>query len=524
MSDIVICTGPSGVKIGECLRRLNGKLKRPRDIISIEKKIVELTQQPFVDFLSSPRILSQQQWSNAASSAINEAISSTNPVFLTFHAVYYSQRTRGFLPAVNLQELVTLKGKIKNVLVFIDDVFDIYLRLLGKNEMFEDVRKAKPIDALFFSIINLAILLHWREMEIALSRVVADYVGAPLYVVATKHPYSVFQRLVERSTADLKIYYLSHPITFIRGQAQSEIQPFVGELHQMIRQLVALPDIVLFVPTTIDELAIKMEKLLDGYLYGPELTPRWSVMSRQNIIAPSLPLETKGLNPLNPLNVKLSKVNRRVISSLLEHLWHQIYRQTVSRDYIMVEQAANGVIAIRPFYEGQRAGGVVAEVKHNLMLMKYEDNRSCYVFSCYEDKNKSRMIRIFDHLPKVLSTQIPDWEKKRDSWLENAGEISQKTKSQIIAKLVDEVLPTGFDFQPELSYEGSPWSDSLAKKRDRREIGLEKLWEVATSDEVIMEIKRAGLSGNQRLSYRYLSENDFWAPIMRHMSRVLKNK
>ena len=328
--------------------------------MSIENRIVDLTNQSFVDFLSSPRVLLHERWRSAAEAVIAEAIDATEPVFLTFHAVYYSQRTRGFLPAVYIDQLRPLKRKVRTVLVCIDDVFDVYLRLLGKDEMFEEVRSVKPLEALTSSIINLVTLLHWREMEIALSRIIADYVEAPLYVVATKHPSSIFEKLVEARESDVKVYYLSHPITVIRRQADDEIQAFVGELHQMVKDLIALSNVVLFIPTTIDELAIKAEKTQDGRSFSPELAPRWSIVSRQSMLAPRLPPETRELNPLNPLNAEVDQANQPVISSLLEHLWNQVYRQTVSRDYILVEQAVNGVIAIRPFYAGEPANGVIA--------------------------------------------------------------------------------------------------------------------------------------------------------------------
>jgi len=51
----------------------------------------------------------------------------------------------------------------------IDDIYDVYRRLIEEGQMFEDIidKRMDPVDAIFVSIKNIFALLSWREMEIS---------------------------------------------------------------------------------------------------------------------------------------------------------------------------------------------------------------------------------------------------------------------------------------------------------------------------------------------------------------------
>lgn len=519
MKNITICTGPSGVKVKECLERLNQTLVTPRPVTSVEKAITRVAGMEFPEFLAVPSPILRQHWRRGAAQAIEKAkkASESSASFLTFHAAYYHQRTRGFIPAVELDVLQPLRGKVDKVLVFIDDVYDVYLRLLATGEMFEDVRTREPYDALLSSIFNLIILLYWREIETALSSAIAHYVGARMYIVATKLPCVVAKRLVENDSDDLRVYYLSHPITTIRKEAESQLPNFVGRLDSVMDALLSQEDTVPFIPTTIDELVTKRHKRGDGDVFLPELDQRWSPQDR-DLMFPPLPDETSSLNPLNPCSCELSEGTTSSISSLLTHLWQQIYRQTVSRDYLMLEQAHSGIIAVRPLYEGHLADGVMNEIKHNLRLMESEPNRSAFIFTCADDAQKYAVNRLFTDLKLKLSMLPSDLDQKQQAWLRDAKKVCKLNLADFSSRLESEVLPKGYDFSLEIFPSRSQWSGELAKKGERKKRGLKTLWENMKTDEVAQALDEAGFAESTRVVNEAFEEQDFWSKMLSYLN------
>lgn len=514
MSKITICTGPSGVKVKECLERLNRVLTESRQVISVEDAITKHANLKFPDFLGLPSPILRQHWIAGAKQAIQEAekaYQNSTPVFLTFHASYFHQRTRGFIPAIDLENIASLKGKVDKVLVFIDDIYDVYKRLMANGEMYEEVRLQEPKDAILLSIVNLNILLHWREIETALSYAIANYLGVKAYVVATKHPKEIGKRLIEKDIKDIGIYYLSHPITTIRREAAVQFPTFVGQLTIVIDTLLSNEDIVLFVPTTIDELAIQQRYFGKELLYVPEIDQRWAYDNR-NTICPPLPKETADIKPINPRDYIIPKGASKSISLLLNHLWLQIYRHTVSRDYCLVEQSQNGIIAIRPLYEGHLADGVVNEIRHNLRLMKIDEDRSTYIYGCVDDREKNSVNRLFNDLNDMLSKPPDDLDTTKQAWMKRASEVCQLTLPELKMKLENEVLLQGYDFKD--SVLSSQWSGELVRKSERLQKGMQTIWDNMRLDIIPYELEEAEFSGSTRIIYEIIEQHDFWNKLL----------
>lgn len=267
--EIILVTGPSGVHIKDSLKRLNKSISE-ENIISVEKKIEDISKIPFREFIGALQYKQYRFWLKAFEEIIKRDIpqkASVEPLFLTFHAVYYHQQKREFFSPIDMKVLQRLKKlrKIKMLIVFIDDVYDVYRRLMDKEEMYEDVLKKDkilPLKAIFSSIFNIISLLNWREVEIAFSRVIAKFLdNIPIFIIPTKHPSFMINRLIEKPLGGIKFYYLSHPITTVRQESRIYLSSFIGSLESVIKTVTSHESIVLFFPTSIDELIIKREEV-----------------------------------------------------------------------------------------------------------------------------------------------------------------------------------------------------------------------------------------------------------------------
>ncbi|KKN56460.1 hypothetical protein LCGC14_0572330, partial [marine sediment metagenome] len=58
-----------------------------------------------------------------------------NNIFLSMHASYYHQGTCELISIINFESLLKLKSRIKCTIVLIDDIYDIYKRLVDQGQM-----------------------------------------------------------------------------------------------------------------------------------------------------------------------------------------------------------------------------------------------------------------------------------------------------------------------------------------------------------------------------------------------------
>jgi hypothetical protein len=524
---IILVTGQSGIQVKHCLNKLI-----PEGHVSIEKKIEEVGSISFLEFLELPQYRQYEYWHKAFEEIYSSKLDPKpdKPVFLTFHAAYYHQKKRELFSPVNFESVLKLKDKVKMLIVFIDDIYDVYRRLMCKNQMFEDIidrEKTKPLDAIFASVFNIISLLNWREMEITLSRTIANLLNAKMLVVSTKHPIFMVERLVKEPLENLKLYYLSHPITAIREEAATVLSSFVGKLEASVEKILSFPNVVLFFPTTIDELIIKKDKKTDnGYHFYPELMPRWSHPFKEKLLSPTLPKEVKDINPLNPLNLSLGKGDTisDAVSTLISLLWKYIYlKQIISRDYSLVEQSDNGIIAFRPYFEGIRAGGVIGELSYNFSLMSKDKNRMAYIFSCKEDWNKLVINRLFTTSGIVTYLKNPPITLKnhQSEWLQRNLDITAKSAEEIRNDFEKSVLPSDYDF--DLGKKQDEWhGDTLSKKLARRKEGFKKIWTDIRTDEIKAMVEDRDLS--ERVKYSECAENDFMNNTHKLIEELFKHK
>jgi len=531
--EIILVTGPSGVHIKDSLLRLNIDISE-NNIISVENKIEEISKLPFREFIGTIQYEQYKLWLRAFEEIINKEIpqkKSVEHLFITFHAVYYHQQKQEFFSPIDIKALMMLKNirKVKMMIVFIDDVYDVYRRLMDEGEMYSDILnkdKTIPLKAIFASIFNIITLLNWREMELAFSKFIAKILdNIPLFVVSTKHPSFMVTRLMVKPLNKLNIYYLSHPITTIRQESIQYLPSFVGRLESIIQSIISDENTILFFPTSIDELIIEREKYNGkGYYYWPTLAQRWShPYPEKDLLSPPLPNYLKKVNPLNPLKYKVSrrKNNRTssAISQMLSLLWDFIYyKQVISRDYSLVEQSKDGIIVCRPLFNGVKSDGVLGEIEYNLRLMNNEKHRSktrrkCLIITCDEDINKWIIYNFYEMLKREIKGNIlKKIEYKLDelkgNWLDKSSEIVKKDWRIIKEEIERSVDRIEFDFKNH-----SPWKgDSMLRKAKGRNHVFNSCWEEAKKD-IIREMINSIIDKDKikdNVCYKLYNERKYW--------------
>lgn len=466
----ILVTGQSGIFIKKHIRKLIGQLIEDEcpvknDPIIVEDAMKKKEGKEFVKILAYPPRVQEELWKNTFNKEVIPQISSKDNegkfLFLTFHASYYHQKKTEFLCPVDFDELGKIVDKVKLLIVLVDDCYDIYLRLLEEKQMFAYVNELDELKALYESITNLINILTWREIEIAFSRKIHQYLKIPMYIIATKHPAFMVARLVIQPRENLKIYYLSHPISSIRRHpfGKDSEGAFCEELNEFIKEILYQENTCLFIPDTIDEKRIEKDK--NGN-FIPELLNSWHLpyFREQLFTNPSL----NHINPLNPRNYDYQRAPYEVqsaISSLLDLLGKKIISSQInSRDRSLVEQSKNGVVVYRPFWGIEKPGGVEEEIKYNQLLRNSynETERTTSVFSCCEDLGRMQIASSFDTL-KVFVHSLNNetklkLEKKFTQLIDNEETVSffsndedDKEGRGRIRDSIEEILPSNYKFK-----------------------------------------------------------------------------
>ncbi len=494
--NVIIFAGQSGIGANECLNRIKNEITSiDVEIVSVEKRIEKNTKREFDPQILMEKIPYQYKvWKEAFDEIIHEINSEPEKFFfLTMHSVYYHQDKSEFVSAIDYNLIGQLEGKVKAMIVLIDDIYDIYYKLTRPTKMYDEVigKDKDPFEALFKSILNLNNILEWRQIEITISRSIAKILNLKtLYIVATKHPILIIKRMVEKPFEDLKFYYLSHPISQIRRDASAEIPSFAGELKSFMKDIENYDDLILFIPTTIDEYRIKLEneRLMPG------LTPRWSLpFSNEKLITNIAKGAPSDFKPLNPLNyIPSDNIEKKPLSYLLSFIEKNIYKQITARDLSLVEQSKNGLIVYRPYFPYKNSGGVLREIEHNDELIHIFENspRNLYILSVKKDLVKARIHFLFEDIITfvVFNNDQNIYRKKlraiKLDWMSNSTYLdifSEKTnfqpKSRDIRTKIEQELPITYKFDERfLEFLPSLDGGSLAIRERKRYRGFKTLF------------------------------------------------
>ncbi len=494
--NIILFTGQSGIKVKDCIERIKSKIGRDIQTVSVQDCIVKsaVDVNDFKEFLTKDIFYQVEKWNEGFNKGIKDI--DAKMVFLSMHSVYSSHNTGEIFSPLNFDTILTLKNKIKLLIVFIDDIYDIFRRLTEKDQIFDDIfsEKTDPYDAIHQSINSLFFLLEWRQCEILASRLISNTLGIPMFIIATKHPISIVQRLIEKSEKELKMYYFAHPITSIRETDEKVIPDFGSWLNTDARKILKEESTILFLPGTIDELRIKYDKKKD--VFFPELSRRLNLPYRGFYnITPPMPKRLKRIKPLNPHNydVICSEPSiKQSISSLLRSLDYSIRKQITSRDLNIINQSLDGVIAYRPYYPERISSGVKAELEYNYQLMRQDSRRENLIFSVNEDLARTRIIAFFffyltsgEELTKDQEDRLQDIS---DLWREDQEILEiffdKKSYTKHFEELVKKIEKKGVIYRPKTDANGQKtFIEPKYKKRyEQIRLDFERLEESLFND------------------------------------------
>lgn len=450
--NIILFTGQSGIKVERCLENLNKPHINGLKIFLVENYIKKEYDGNFRTFLTEPIPTQSALWDRSFDNLYEELFQfKNNFVFLSMHASYYHQDTCELVSVIDFKRLFKLKDRIKMVIVFIDDIFDIYKRLLKKGEMFSKVMHYDVIyRTLKDSILNLISILQWRQLEINISRLISRMMKIPFFIIATKHPVKWIRPLIDNNINDLNIYYLAHPISAIRKSSLEVIPDFSTEVNNFAKIFINKNErTVLFLPGTIDELRIKKIFKHKEDLTIPDLYPRLDLpYGPEYQIFPPLSGSVRAYNIFNPPNLDLSGLNSdldKKISALLNQFSELVRLQVTSRDINLINQSKNGIVVYRPYFPGYISGGVNDEIEYNYILSQKEKSRKNIIISTKEDLAKARIRILFTQtLSKLGEDKVDDGlrkelENRREDWILNLERIEFFSSDEKIEKGFSEI-------------------------------------------------------------------------------------
>jgi len=500
---LTLVTGQSGTAIKKSLEKLGYKY------CSVEDTIKNISNIPLNEFFTKPLYIQYRLWEQAFLSIIKNEINNKGIDILTFHASYYHQTKREQFSPVNIRLIFEILKEnnleIDKVIVFIDDIYDVLKRLMDKGQMFDhllDKEKFSKKDAIYQAIFSIITLLQWREIEICTSRMIANIFKSNIYIIATKHPTFMIKRIFERKKEDLQIFYLSHPISEIRRIARNRLANFIGELNLLIRYLLQNENVVIFYPTSIDEKIIEQKTISHKNYFIPQLGQRWDLpYADKQLLCVEIKEELNTIPPLNPQHYNLKKNDYEKISRCLELLDKFIHqRQILSRDYSLVEQCRNGVIAIRPYFNGERSDGMINELEHNFQLMKKDKTRSFYVFTTLEDNDKYKIEKFIRRFVGDNENILKNVKRK---WIKEEFILRKKRNPEILQKLKNEVVGQDFDFTKIQTIDN--WrGDYLGKKSIAEQQVIKTLRHEINKDEIGKNIKE--LKDKTRTTYKFIDD------------------
>ena len=346
-----------------------------------------------------PRRELYESWRLAWTQILNDIVMSnpSDPAVVSMHLTWYNPDTSEFFSPIDFSELDRDDCLITHVVILIDDIYDMYYRLRGSQDLYADefmahdrnmlkklvrmpekeklqLQVEKGIQA---QVIEQALgeLLTWRRSEMIQAENMAQSLGAKLTVLGTKHDERVLRTIV--SDSDSPRIYLSHRITEHRRYNMDTRTPDIplGEWLPAVEEVNALhqkfADVgqVLINPTAIDELRFQFADA-DGRR-DPLLMRRWPMPEPEQSLLWERAQLDRGHEHTEILTDDSSNPHA-VSCSVATSLANKIFFEIAFRDHVIVENTPN-LCVYRPFFcmdmeqaasKATWSSGVNREIKH----------------------------------------------------------------------------------------------------------------------------------------------------------------
>ena len=414
MKGYVLVFAPPGVKLGSVVNKLAEKLKA--EVRDIEEEIKDNPRtgkalgavgaivhhhRPInmetVTF-NLPRSEIIKLWKDAVARCLKKLEESDKTVkILSGHLIYYSGKRNEFYSVVDQATLTTDNLKPTSVLLFIDDLYDMYARLTeseqlySPNQVWPFLRKfgretgidtdSLPRERLSsiimgWEIRNLLHHLSWRRLESVMAENLAHQLRVPFLVWSVKQLTESINLWLENPES--VPIYLSHPVSEPRRERneKGDWPEFTYKVNQL-QQYYVEQGITLIMPTGIDELRFDLQ---EGQYTG-YLKYRWPPIGDKTKLLYSLPDGTADFHynalllpkywnsqkrKLFPLEIdEWSATLKCEVNAFLQVLVREIESQIAWRDLLFIHHT-EGLMVFRPFYARKPratfSGGVDAEV------------------------------------------------------------------------------------------------------------------------------------------------------------------
>ncbi len=427
LTPVVVVTGPGGVRAPQALIKLQEFAARsPHDMTVAVRELDDLLvpeyQQQYSDagpqarrlerfglpeLLLRPKEILLEMWRRVAEASIKECASERDRgidmAILSFHAIFYNNRSREFFSPVDIaflsERLQAHDFQLVRVVTLIDDIYDVFRHLASPPHVFQLSVRSDPIKKTTQPILNLQLALDWRSFELLQASQLCRSVGLPRSAhveLSVKHSLDVGFRVIIQGSPTL---YISHPITIVRHDLdfQHDVQSLGAEL---LRAELPAP----VTPTSIDELRLAATGSGSARRYHPRLTQRW-VPDDAHLETHAgdllfVPPRNPRMNPLDPDDA-LGPDGDEFLSGLLLNLVDSLNAHIASRDRTLVEQASL-LVVWRPLLNGILSQGVKAEIEHRNSLRQHRllppNGTPCFVYSPNADVAEFRLNALLEAL------------------------------------------------------------------------------------------------------------------------------
>lgn len=422
------------------------------------------------ELATQPRNFLKTQWEKTVNRIV-ENIKSDDQFqgklnVLIDHSLLFNGNTREFFPLFNpsfLRKHLPEDITISHVVLLIDDVFDSFHDLSRPEELFSTRATgtflklyAKSLGTSYSSLNDdpkadanwishcVRTLLNWRAKEMLIAQSVADQLGSKFALWGIKQDLEVLCRWINE---ELKIFYISHPISDPRSKVQTSTDwpPLVSFINSIQTSLKSF-DLLTIMPTAIDE--YRLEKTNQNYT--GKLKLRWPVPKQ---VKSSLCDSTHSLisedvdrsNIIHPTKIVLdTDIKRETLSDVseIQEFLNGVYSsmdmrieyEIGNRDHTLV-WITEGIIVIEPYKpkSGKISGGVEMELHY---LQNVNDFIKTTIGSSVTLKDLRKLCAVFtkDSIQKIFENSL--FKNKLVPRLRNIIQ----TKYVLRQKIADDVI------------------------------------------------------------------------------------